>query len=215
MFTHRISRTCLRYVRFSVRGLIVLVLAIGAWLGWIVNEAHVERDAVLAIKAAGGRLDYDWEWSNGKPIQRGEPWAPQWLVNLIGVDFFGHVTLVHIDGSSTATNATMEHVGRLTRLEWLNLLKSSIGDAGLNHVMGLTKLKQVNLNSTGVSDSGLVNLEGLSSLSSLSPRPHARHRRRAGPSEGVQQTLRPNARQHAGHRRRPRAFEGAEQPVLT
>jgi hypothetical protein len=163
MFTHRISRTCLRYVRFSVRGLIVLVLVIGAWLGWIVNEAHVQRDAVLAIKAAGGRLDYDWEWSNGKSIPRGEPWAPQWLVNLIGVDLFGHVTLVHIDGSSTATNATIEHVGRLTRLEWLNLLKSSIGDAG----KGFSKLSDLMLASTRVTDAGLVHLKELNRLSKL------------------------------------------------
>ena len=54
--------------------------------------------------------------------------------------------------------------------EVLNLVKSSIGDAGLNDVKGLTELKRVDLDSTRVTDSGLVNLKGLSSLSSLDRR---------------------------------------------
>ncbi len=43
-----------RFLRFSVRGLIVVVLGIGAGLGWIVREAHIQRDVVAAIKNAGG-----------------------------------------------------------------------------------------------------------------------------------------------------------------
>ena len=37
-----------------MRGLIVFVIVIGAGLGWIVHQAHVQRDAVEAIKKAGG-----------------------------------------------------------------------------------------------------------------------------------------------------------------
>jgi hypothetical protein len=66
-----------RYLRLSVRGLIVLVLAIGAGLGWIVHEAHVQRDAVAAIRKAGGSVTYDWAWKDGQPISGGRPWAPQ------------------------------------------------------------------------------------------------------------------------------------------
>ena len=54
-----------RFLRLSVRGLIVLVLVIGAGLGWIVHQAHVQRDAVAAIKNAGGSVKYDWEWTGG------------------------------------------------------------------------------------------------------------------------------------------------------
>jgi hypothetical protein len=43
-----------RYLRFSVRGLIVFVVVVGAGLGWIVHQAHVQRDAVAAIQGAGG-----------------------------------------------------------------------------------------------------------------------------------------------------------------
>ena len=77
-----------------MRGLIVLVVIIGAGLGWIVREAHVQRDAVEAIRKAGGSVTYDWEWTGRHRIPGGKPWAPTWLVDLIGFDYFGHVTSV-------------------------------------------------------------------------------------------------------------------------
>jgi hypothetical protein len=70
-----------KYLRFSVRGLIVFVLVIGAGLGWIVREAHIQREAVAAIKKAGGSVryswEYEWEWRDGNSIEGGEPWAPK------------------------------------------------------------------------------------------------------------------------------------------
>ncbi len=45
-----VSRPWQRFLRFSVRGLIVLVLVIGAGLGWIVRSAQVQREAVAAIE---------------------------------------------------------------------------------------------------------------------------------------------------------------------
>jgi hypothetical protein len=43
-----------RRLRISVRGLIVLVLIIGAELGWIVQGARIQREAVAAIRRDGG-----------------------------------------------------------------------------------------------------------------------------------------------------------------
>ena len=40
-----------RYIRFSIRGLIILVLVIGCGFGWIVHMAPIQRDAVAAIDA--------------------------------------------------------------------------------------------------------------------------------------------------------------------
>ena len=37
-----------RYLRFSLRGLIVLVLVIGVWVGCIVRSARIQREAVAA-----------------------------------------------------------------------------------------------------------------------------------------------------------------------
>ena len=52
-----------RSLRFSLRGLIVVVLIIGGSLGWVVHRARVQRRAVAAIEKAGGTVEYegrDW-----------------------------------------------------------------------------------------------------------------------------------------------------------
>jgi hypothetical protein len=156
-----------RYLRFSVRGLIVLVLVIGTGLGWVVHEAHVQRDAVAAIVKAGGSVQYDWGWSNGNGIRAAEPWAPRWIVDRIGADYFGHVTNVSFSSSPTRIDAVLNPVARLTRLEVLFLNCPCVSDAALAHLNGLTNLSVLALSGTQVSGEGLAHLKGLSSLSHL------------------------------------------------
>ena len=50
--------------------------------------------AVAAIENAGGWVHYDyaWEGTHGNPGLPRKPWAPWWLVAVIGVDCFGQVT---------------------------------------------------------------------------------------------------------------------------
>jgi hypothetical protein len=151
-----------------MRGLIASVIIVGAALGWIVRQAHVQRDAVAAIEEAGGAVRYDWEWSNGKSSPGGKPWAPGWLVRLIGVDYFGHVTAAGLHHVSAATSdAAMAQVGRLTRVESLHLDHSSVSDSALRHLKDLTHLNDLVLYRTEVSDAGLMHLKGLTSLSYL------------------------------------------------
>ena len=50
-----------RKLRFSVRSLLVLVLVIGGWLGWTVRNARIQREAVAAIRLAGGTVTYHWD----------------------------------------------------------------------------------------------------------------------------------------------------------
>jgi hypothetical protein len=71
------------WLRFRVRGLLVLLLVIGGGLGWIVHQAHVQRDAVAAIeevKASQRRMAvYHREMSEaaGGPLRvRGSPSSP-------------------------------------------------------------------------------------------------------------------------------------------
>jgi internalin A len=168
MLADPISPSWKRFLQFGMRGLLVFVLVIGAGLGWIVRDAHVQRDAVAAIQAAGGKVMYDWEWSDGKDIPGGKPWAPRWLVDRIGVDYFGHVTAAVAHHMSAATSdAVIAQVGRLTRIQSLNLHDSPISDSGLVHLKGLKNLRVILLYRTHVSDAGLVHLKGLTNLSAL------------------------------------------------
>jgi hypothetical protein len=156
-----------RYLRFSVRGLIVVVMVIGVGLGWIVRQAHVQRDAVAAIKLDGGEVLYDWEWSNGNYSPGGKPWAPGWFVDLLGVDYFGHVASVRLSPMATAPDAGIAHVRGLTRLEHLALIATSVSDDGLAHLKGLTRLSLLTLAGTSITDSGLTHLKGMASLDLL------------------------------------------------
>jgi internalin A len=154
-----------RFLRFSVRGLVVVVLVIGAGLGWFVRGARIQREAVAAITKAGGSVYYDWEWSDGKHIPTGRPWAPKWLTDRVGVDYFGHVTQACLGAKET--DATLLKVGRLCQLRELNLNQSSVTDAGLQQLDGLTDLNTLCLGSTQITDSGLVHLKRLTKISRL------------------------------------------------
>ena len=154
-------------LRISVRGLILFVIVAGAGLGWIVRQAHMQRDAVAAIRKAGGRAAYSWESDHGKAIRGGKPWAPSWVLESIGVDFFGHVTDVELEGSSRPADTVLAAVGRLNRLQRLSLEDTSATDAGLMHLAELTDLFNLNFRCTPITDAGLVHLKGLTKLSSV------------------------------------------------
>ena len=64
-----VSRPWRRFLRFSVRGMIVVVLLIGVWMGWLVRNTRIQREAIAAIRKAGGRVLYDWQWKNGRAIR--------------------------------------------------------------------------------------------------------------------------------------------------
>ena len=65
MATDPVASPWRRYLRISLRGLIVLVLVFGSALGWIVKRTKVQRAAVAAIERAGGSVNYEWEWKDG------------------------------------------------------------------------------------------------------------------------------------------------------
>jgi internalin A len=148
----------------SLRALLVLVLVCGAGLGWLVRSARIQRDAVAAIEHAGGSVAYEWGFYKAKTPRGRVPPVPKWLVDLIGVDYFGHVTKIEL---CEATDPPLIQVGRLTRAKRLWLDRSLIRDAELAHLKGLSSLTWLAFDNTAVSDAGLVHLNGLTSLSRL------------------------------------------------
>ena len=115
-----VSRPLRWYLWFGVRGLVILVLLLGFWLVWLFHLAQIQREAVLAIKKDGGTVLYNWEWDNGSSVPAGQPRAPRWLVARIGVDFFGHVTVVKSRQPAFAL------VGQLPGLQILHLNSSEL-----------------------------------------------------------------------------------------
>jgi hypothetical protein len=153
------------FMRFSVRGLLVLILIIGCGMGWIarvVRTGQAQCRAVAAIYRAGGWALYDTDWDERQATTAWRPRWPRSLVERVGIDYFGHVVFINLH--DRGTDAVMEHVGRLTHLKQLHRPGFAVTDAGLAHLGQLKKLELLSLNSTQVTDAGLAHLKRLEGL---------------------------------------------------
>ena len=172
-----------RRFTLSLRALILLVLVLGAWLGWFVRNAHIQHDAVAAIHRAGGSVVYDIEWRNGGPSPYDRPWTPmrlldgklwgtKWLIDHLGIDYFGSVVSVDLipsrwNSPDRADDSMLALVGQLGALDSLRLTGTAVTDAGLLHLKDMTGLRDLQLGQTRITDAGLAHLEGLIGLRSL------------------------------------------------
>ena len=152
------EHTWRRFMRISTRALIVLTLLIGACLGWIVRDARIQRDSVAAIKRAGGMVHYDWEWHNGVINNYGKPPAPGWLVDRLGVDYFGHVSAVFI-WNLKSPDRGLAQIANLTRLEALEIEGGlRLSDSGFAHLASLTRLEWLGIPRANLTDARLADL---------------------------------------------------------
>jgi internalin A len=154
------------FLRFSVRGLIVIVLVIGVSLGWLVRSARIQREAVAVITRAGG-VKYNWGWTSEDYNPGVKPLKPGNLAGRIGIDYFAHVTDVRLFWSSQSINEAIVQVGRLNRLERLTVHQFSVSDARVAQLKGLTNVSQLTLDAVECTDAGLAQLSGLTNLSKL------------------------------------------------
>ena len=154
-----------RFIRFSLRGLIVFVLVIGAATAWVVRSARIQREAVAAIRKSRGIVLYDWEWNNGRMTRARKSPGPAWLVDAIGIDYFGNVAEVFV---SNAPDDVLMHIGHLRHLQFVVVTKHEV-TAGLAHLRGLSIIPVIafDLNYTAVTDGDLAHLKGLSGTCSI------------------------------------------------
>ncbi len=154
-----------RRFRFSLRTLLIVVVLLSLPLGWFalkLRQAERQRQAVEAIREAGGYVSYDYEFSGQ------EPPSPARLTGLLGEDFFADVVYVNLDYPAKAGDVDLEQVETLTALSGLSLSRTQVTDEGLVHLKGLTKLESLGLWDTQITDAGLAHLKGLAGLETLS-----------------------------------------------
>jgi hypothetical protein len=159
-----------KFFQLSTRGLMILVLVVGVWLGWLVNAARVQRSAVTAIEKSGGRAWYCWQRNSldayrADPEER--PWWPGWVIDRFGIDLFGSVVKVDFAGAG-ATDHDLIHVGHLSGLEYLSITSEPrVSGVGFQQLARLTNLRCLNLMSTSIRDAELIYLGGLENLEEL------------------------------------------------
>jgi hypothetical protein len=146
--------------RFSISGLMAVILVLSGCLGWLANTAHVQRGAVAAIHAAGGGVSYEGAWEDSTW------WPPNFLLDRLGIDFFDRVASVYLSDAKSA-DAAMPWLAQLHSLRELYLGGSSLSDRGLSQIKGLTRLVSLDLSGTAISDDGLAAVEGIRRLRDL------------------------------------------------
>ena len=128
---------------------------------------------MTAIERAGGKVAFDWQVGNSSFDPNGKPWCPKWLVDRVGIDYFGHVVAVNFFGTDRTRTCCMSP--RLSQVEELSFYGSSATDAGLVHLEGLARLKFLSLSYMRITDAGVANLEGLTNLHGLAFEAHRHH----------------------------------------
>src|SRR5689334_3901312 len=130
-----------RWLRFSLRSFMLLVLVVAVSLGWMIHKAREQMIAVAALKEMGCEFAFD----------NAERWPTvlESFRKLLSKN--GSRTVIRLYGAnSTITDAGLAHLRGLADLQELFLQGTHVTDAGLVHLRGLTKLRVLILDYTQV-----------------------------------------------------------------
>lgn len=182
-----------RWKTISLRGLLLLVVAIAVWLGWIVHKARQQRETVAALQKFGGFVHYDWEFVNGPvKVPQGnllwkptwgkftpdkKPWASIWLRRTLGDEYFqsiAHVSL-YVDIKKGVADATWVNMGPADNalrmlatqqtVRTLQLGGDQVTDDNLAYVGQMTGLEELIISwGYRLTDKGFAHLGGLKNL---------------------------------------------------
>jgi len=162
-----------RPFQFSLRSLLLFVLACAVACSWIAKRLHETRREQAAMAVYGCPHGYhemdgpDWITRHFRKVRIlqlvGRPIPDYDFVHLRAFSNLQELSF----SRSRVGDADLVHLKGLTSLEHLSLYNTKVTDAGLVHLKGLTSLKYLNLFATKLTDAGLVHLKGLTSLESL------------------------------------------------
>ena len=109
-----------RWLRLSLRTLLVLLTIGCVWLGLFANQVRQQRQVIHWITNLGGAVVYyDYQLDERcMPVRSVKPPAPIWLCEMVGVDCFANVAHVNIS-SDQLTDVTP--LTKLTNLRVLEL----------------------------------------------------------------------------------------------
>ena len=172
------------WLRFNLRTLLIVLTVFCVCLAWYLPRVEQQQKAVKWLRENGVTFYYDYQEfdNNGKLVSDSPSFAPKWLVDTFGVDYFtavievcykpgGVSNLTPLADLSNLEALIFDHtevsdltpLTGLTNLEMLELDATQIGDVA--PLAGLTNLTSLPLGSTQVSDvaplAGLTNLKKL------------------------------------------------------
>jgi Leucine-rich repeat (LRR) protein len=159
-----------RWLRFSLRSLLLAMTVFGVWLGVKVNAARQQREIVRMVHELGGIVWYDYEFdSAGNHLN--PPPEPGWLANFIGVDFLHNVLAVRVLNENYQRpnnySALMARLPEVPQLRFLVLTAGKLRDEDFQHLAGLSRLEYVALIANDITGQGAQFLKHASRLKML------------------------------------------------
>jgi hypothetical protein len=155
------------FTRVSLRTAFLAITALCVLLAWHLGRTRLQKDAVCAIKQAGGSAYYAYQYDrNGNFITDARPPAPKWTVRVLGVDAISRVTKVCFEDGQDDYDIFQPLI-RLPRIEHLNLNYTAVTDTGIANLRQLPRLKKLDLYHSKVTDAGLHHLSELRQLEEL------------------------------------------------
>ena len=166
-----------RWLRFSLRTLLILITIFAVWLGWHMHRRREQQRVADAVRERGGtaqpvlrdlsllsRVQGPYTWDNDF-----------WLSNLkvpdeALQDFESVPELLGLHlADNEITDRGLSYLHDRTDLLSLDLTNNpAITDAGLAHLRKMTELRQLLLrNNPQITDEGLVHLENMQDLDIL------------------------------------------------
>ena len=132
-----------RLFQFRLRTLLLAVLVLSLALGWYVRRVELQRQAVAAVRSAGGDVFYDYELSAGKLDFQTKSSIPQALLDRLGINFFHAV--VRVDVGSAVSNPDLQAMDRaIARLPGFPQLQHLVlADASDDRLQAAARLAQL------------------------------------------------------------------------
>lgn len=152
-----------RWLQFSLSSIFLLVTVLGVWLGFVVNQARKQREAVAAIEAAGGAVYYDWQDRPHDPFGDEDqmPPGPSWLRRLVGDEYFQSISSVNLQDAKISDDL-LRHIAGQKSIRQLWLGNTEIGDRELAFVAELHHLQWIDF--LPAWDAGMADPGGETSL---------------------------------------------------
>ena len=159
-----------RWLRFSLRSMLLLVLVIAIPLGWKVNRSRNQRIVVAELRKLNARIIYDYQIVNGIYVPNLPQPGPKWLTDLLGKEYFIEVYHVAVDGPQV-NDKTIVLISKLPGVVSVALVGRTSGagitDDGMAHLAEMANLENLALRSNRITGTGLMHLRWLRRLKTL------------------------------------------------